>query len=564
MQTKILLVLLVVACAVTAYPRRSDLAIILDVSKSIKRDEFIDSLEFIENILYRKSISPGTTRVALITFSSKAYLRFSFEKYVNREGLLKRMKQLQESSLAGHTNINSALKKATYLFKKHKGLAKNKEVYIFSDGKWSICRHLLRDGLDSLRELNVKIFILGVGRSPDMRALEELATFPLTTHVFRLGRSRRHRMRVLYSLTGKEEYGYCQRPGERVVDECNRHCHCVDGILTGCYRLRREFTTLPWPERKRYVKAYMKLTSIEPLMSRYVTFINKHYYYFWKGIHGKRLFFPWHRWYIYKFENLMKEVDCRITLPFWDWSYYSDVAFEEGQHIWRNDEYGIGGNGDPDDSFCVKSGPFADSHWTPPGSTNVTAVVITTNYIQSHCHPIINVTANRKKCLQRGFNHKPLNLSHILYTLSLPCSKYDSFEVSVRIAYHNDMHNYIGGLMCTDFAANAPEFFFHHGFLDNIWYRWQHHRGQCADVFLKNHVTHLLTSNFRSDAFIDSHDQGQSVNVIYEDFLRGRLDSKMLNLNTKYDDAHMKNYSLCKEGGIFARTDTIAFSSDLR
>ncbi len=78
-----------------AYPRRSDLAIALDVSSSISTTTFSSTIAFIKQHLYSKSISSGTTRVGLITFASKAYLKFSFEKYVNREGLYKRLEKLR-------------------------------------------------------------------------------------------------------------------------------------------------------------------------------------------------------------------------------------------------------------------------------------------------------------------------------------------------------------------------------------------------------------------------------------------------------------------------------------
>ena len=40
------------------------------------------------------SISPGTTRMALITFTSKAKLEFNFEQYVNRECIKRKLVSL--------------------------------------------------------------------------------------------------------------------------------------------------------------------------------------------------------------------------------------------------------------------------------------------------------------------------------------------------------------------------------------------------------------------------------------------------------------------------------------
>ncbi len=85
----------------------------------------------------------------------------------------------------------------------------------------------------------------------------------------------------------------------------------------------------------------------------------------------------------------------------------------------------------------------------------------------------------------------------------------------------------LGGTMCSNYAANAPVFFFHHGFLDNIWYRWQQRHPACIRTYYDKHPVHLVGSKYESKYFVDSHDQGESVKVKYEDFLTGRVDPKI-------------------------------------
>lgn len=77
--------------------------------------------------------------------------------------------------------------------------------------------------------------------------------------------------------------------------------------------------------------------------------------------------------------------------------------------------------------------------------------------------------------------------------------------------------------MSTDFAANAPEFFLHHAFLDNIWYRWQEKSPDCKSAFYKGNPNKLIDSPFDSNDFTDSLNQGECVKVIYDDFLEGLL-----------------------------------------
>lgn len=41
--------------------------------------------------------------------------------------------------------------------------------------------------------------------------------------------------------------------------------------------------------------------------------------------HGWEQFLPWHRLYLYFFEQTLQDYDSRITLPYWSWTDYSDV-----------------------------------------------------------------------------------------------------------------------------------------------------------------------------------------------------------------------------------------------
>ncbi len=127
----------------------------------------------------------------------------------------------------------------------------------------------------------------------------------------------------------------------KLFDECERHCDCINGSLQNCYRLRKEFTQMTKQERQRYLQVYMKLTTEQPYKNRYERFVYLHYKYFCYGIHRKDLFCPWHRFYILQMENLLREIDCRVTLPYWDWSYVG-VDPWNGTDLWSDSDDGIG------------------------------------------------------------------------------------------------------------------------------------------------------------------------------------------------------------------------------
>ena len=81
--------------------------------------------------------------------------------------------------------------------------------------------------------------------------------------------------------------------------------------------------------------------------------------------------------------------------------------------------------------------------------------------------------------------------------------------------------------MCTVFAADSPEFLFHHGFLDNIWYRWQQKSKDRLEVFFKKNKQNLLASPYTAEQFVDSHKLPMCTIVKYEDFITGKTPPKL-------------------------------------
>ena len=81
--------------------------------------------------------------------------------------------------------------------------------------------------------------------------------------------------------------------------------------------------------------------------------------------------------------------------------------------------------------------------------------------------------------------------------------------------------------MCSDYAADSPEFFFHHGFLDNIWYRWQQKSKDRMNVFFKGKKCNLLASPYTRGHFMNSHKLPMCTGVKYQDFVTGKTPPAM-------------------------------------
>lgn len=73
--------------------------------------------------------------------------------------------------------------------------------------------------------------------------------------------------------------------------------------------------------------------------------------------------------------------------------------------------------------------------------------------------------------------------------------------------------------MSTNFSANAPEFFLHHAFLDFIWYRWQEKSTLCKQAYFPRKPCNLIDSPFKTIDFVDSFNQGNCVQVKYDNHL---------------------------------------------
>ena len=73
----------------------------------------------------------------------------------------------------------------------------------------------------------------------------------------------------------------------------------------------------------------------------------------------------YHDRYLLRYENLLRQVDCRVTLAYWDWSLFSMSPWNNtSDRIWYPGPSGLGGNGsDGSSGGCVTDGPFSRNIW---------------------------------------------------------------------------------------------------------------------------------------------------------------------------------------------------------
>jgi len=184
------------------------------------------------------------------------------------------------------------------------------------------------------------------------------------------------------------------------------------------------------------------------------------------GAHGTPAFLPWHRKYLHWLESMLRQIDGRVTIPYWQWADASgteDVVFV--------DDF-IGPPGDGFSIGQVSSGHFAQANGWPiveeihrpgvNGQTLGTALLRRSSFnfptlpAQSRINQILGRDVYEDTPFQRGFRE------------------------DLEGDPHGRLHIWVGGrtslargTMSGMSSPNDPIFFLHHSAVDWMWARWQ-------------------------------------------------------------------------------------------
>ena len=211
-------------------------------------------------------------------------------------------------------------------------------------------------------------------------------------------------------------------------------------------------------------------------------------------VHSWPVFLPWHRMWLFLFEQELRKIDCRVTVPYFDFT-------QHWQDWWAHSPFDaehIGGDGESGDC-CVSTGPFRKGLW------NVTEFL-------------------GGGCLCRTFNKEKLMPSPKMATIALSLWKPNQMHLVsnfINIYFHNLLHDAMGGFMYLASAGVDPAFWMLHGYLDKMWSSWQE-RGLLYKkaVFTKMTGNVMLGSppgaNYTPADFYDSWNQAKmNVRVCY-------------------------------------------------
>lgn len=154
----------------------------------------------------------------------------------------------------------------------------------------------------------------------------------------------------------------------------------------------------------------------------------------------------WNRYFLLEYENLLQEINCRITIPFYDWTVLPLNPYNSV--VW-NDDYGFGRTSS-DSDYCMLSGPFdKDDYSLIPSAGG--------------------------SCLKREYKKQKFPTRSLIErdVLTQPASNFNQFYRYMQLYIHTTVRCFVGGTMCTEDAANDPVFILHLAMLDYTYDRWQ-------------------------------------------------------------------------------------------
>ncbi|KAI1831219.1 hypothetical protein DTO006G1_7575 [Penicillium roqueforti] len=271
-------------------------------------------------------------------------------------------------------------------------------------------------------------------------------------------------------------------------------------------RIRRDWRTFSSTQKKSYISSILclqKLPSLTPsaevpgARSRYDDFVATHINQTLE-IHFTGTFLAWHRYFIYNFEEAMRN-ECGYTgdYPYWNWA--ADAGNLETSQVFDGSDTSMSGNGATVASAgdiqlslgdypiiylptgngggCVTSGPFKDY------TVNLGPVTLMLPGGGSQTSE--NPFAYNPRCLKRDLTTKIIqdyaNFTAVVDLILRHNDIYD-FQMNMQgvpgsgnIGVHGGGHYSMGGDPARDVFVSPgdPAFWLHHGMIDRTWWIWQ-------------------------------------------------------------------------------------------
>lgn len=266
--------------------------------------------------------------------------------------------------------------------------------------------------------------------------------------------------------------------------------------------IRKSATRLTETERDNFLRAVLTLKNTianpgdpaEQQISIYDQFVAIHLYAvninfgMTTGLnmgHANSAFCPWHRYFLYQFEQALQTVDPTVMLPYWDWT----DQFGTENILFQDNFIGPDGTVVGTSGRCVMSGYFA---FNKPGTggnptplpawypATLNGWRVRPSLAHGHFGP--SDPPEGKTLMRQLDSFTSLEtLSHVQTCLSKTVyeNALTSFRVYLELGpdggiMHNRIHQWVGGSMSdVNSSVNDVVFFLHHCNIDRLWAMWQ-------------------------------------------------------------------------------------------
>ena len=257
-------------------------------------------------------------------------------------------------------------------------------------------------------------------------------------------------------------------------------------------QVRKNAKFLTADEKARLIYAIKRTKELpsrfDPTSSAYDYYVAIHYAaYYNPGMpaHMAPAFGPWHRWLLLLLEQDLQRTDPEITVPYWDWT----VDQSPDAYVWADDL--MGGNGDPNDRWIVKTGPFRQGEWSlqlvDPVSLDQDGTIFD---LQRHFGVYVSGGVPTTTLPTAGdiagalaipvYDVEPwddMSDPSKSFRNNLEGFRYAADGTKLPSENHNRVHNWIGGPMSEGASPNDPVFWLHHSMVDMIYAQWQQRWG---------------------------------------------------------------------------------------
>lgn len=199
------------------------------------------------------------------------------------------------------------------------------------------------------------------------------------------------------------------------------------------------------------------------------------------------LFLPYSRSFLYKYENLLQQIDCKITIPYWDISAFPFIPYQNP--VWDN-ELGFGNTSRQHDN-CIRSGPFSYQQFSSPNGS----------------------------CIKRLYLNKMFPSRDIIDRdlLPLPATEFNNFHRNLQLLIGLNSLCYVGGNLCSDSASYDPVLPLYLSFIDSLYDRWQGFKGDRDTIKYSNDHSPLpVNGEYTVSQFSDNSKLPDGVSICYD------------------------------------------------